>query len=109
MQTQRPRPDVWIFEPDIEVLVKGRLDSDNATTALAALERDLGLARLPAFVVNDRLRDGRLVSVLEEFIPPEQPICVAHRPMRRMPSKLRVFIEFIRHEFQRDSLSWRQF
>ena len=70
----------------------------NLWGALAALERDLGLGTPPAVAVNGRLRDSRLASVLEEFLPPERPICVARRPTRRMPGKLRAFIEFIRCE-----------
>lgn len=107
LQTQRPRPEIWTFEPDIEVFVRGRLDSNNAATALAALEQDLGLARLPIFLVNDQLREGRLVSVLDEFMPVGQPITLSYRHVRRMPGKQRLFLDFIRAAFQRDSMSWR--
>jgi DNA-binding transcriptional LysR family regulator len=92
-----------------KIQVKGRLDSDNAWSALAAVRQGLGLARLPIFVVAEHLKSGELVSVLDDFMPEGQRFVVAYRPVKRIPGKLRVFIDFARSEFQADSVLWREF
>lgn len=109
LQTQRPRAEIWTFKPDREIHVRGRIDSDNASTALAAVSQGLGIARLPMFIVSDHLASGRLVRVLDEHMPEEQNIIIAYQPVRRLPGKFRAFIDFIRKEFHDDKMNWRQF
>jgi DNA-binding transcriptional LysR family regulator len=109
VQTQRPRSNIWIFKLNREVQVKGRLDSDNAWSALAAVRQGLGLARLPIFVVAEHLKSGELVSVLDDFMPEGQRFVVAYRPVKRIPGKLRVFLDFARREFKADNVLWHEF
>ncbi len=109
VQTQRPRGNYWHFASGVEIQVKGRFDSDNAWTALAGATQGLGIARLPFFVVAEHMKSGRLVNLLETFMPEGQRFVLAHRPVRRLPGKLRIFLDFARREFQAGKVLWHEF
>jgi len=106
IQSQRPRSEIWVFKGDREVRVRGRLDSNNAVTAVAAISNHLGIARLPEFIVWDQLKSGQFVSVLDDELPEGLNIYIAYKSVRRLPSKMRTFISFIQqHTSQNEPFS----
>lgn len=79
----------------VEVPVDGRLVSDDFVVLRTAAERGLGIARLPILMVHEAVRAGRLVSLLDADAPPPTPIHCLHVGGGRLPSRTRVFLDFV--------------
>ncbi|PZM17185.1 LysR family transcriptional regulator [Rhizobium tubonense] len=78
----------WEFEKDgreVRVRVEGQLVFNNIALRLNAALDGLGLAYLPADVVQPYIGDGRLVRVLEDWCPPF-PGYHLYYPSRRQAS-----------------------
>ncbi|MEO7917662.1 MAG: LysR family transcriptional regulator [Dokdonella sp.] len=81
------------------VPISGRLCANNGEVIRDAACAGLGFAHLPTFIVGDALRDGRLVSVLDEFRPPLAGVYTVF-PSHRQPSLVvRAFTDFMRSTF----------
>lgn len=82
-----------------EVPVSGSLQSDSGPALLEAAKAGVGLALLPDWSVLDELRTGRLVRLLPGYrvshVEFENGIYAVYPESRRMPSKLRVFLDFL--------------
>lgn len=88
----------WTFRgPDGSetVCVSGRLKSNDANFILEAVMAGLGIARLPSFTVSESLRDGRLQALLGEYTPHFGDIYLVYPSRRHLPTRVRVFIEFL--------------
>ena len=60
-----------------------------------------GLARLPSYLAEKEVNNGKLASVLTEFLPPPQPIFLVYDYQGVLPLKNRKFIDFIKEWFAR--------
>ncbi len=79
----------------VEVPVSGRFVSDDFVSLRTAAERGLGIARLPAIIVHESLREGRLVSLLDAHAAPSTPMHLVYVGGRHLPSRTRAFIDFV--------------
>jgi DNA-binding transcriptional LysR family regulator len=80
----------WVFmrARDSEtVRVRAQLAINNFNGILRAAELGIGIARLPFYMVVDRIADGRLRRLLPEWEIAPQPIYLVH-PQRRHPTRL---------------------
>ncbi|WP_299480595.1 LysR family transcriptional regulator [uncultured Roseibium sp.] len=59
----------------------------------------LGLAQMPRFHVEDDLKNGRLVSVLESTPPPGVPVSVVYPQSRQLSPRVRVFVDWLSQRF----------
>ena len=81
------------------VPISGRLCANNGEVIRDAACAGLGVAHLPTFIVGDALRDGTLVSVLDEYRPPLAGVYTVF-PSHRQPSRVvRAFTDFMRSTF----------
>lgn len=73
----------------------------NDTTAMrdCALQ-GLGITRLQRFVVDNDLKDGRLVAVLDDYLTQKIPIYLYYPYTRYIEPKLRCFIDFMVPRFK---------
>lgn len=103
-----PRSEWYAGEPEwvlngpegrVAVHVDGRLKIDNSEALRRAALRGLGIALLPAILVNDDLRSKRLVEVLPDYAAPERQLNLLYLPDRHMSPKLRSFIDFVVERF----------
>lgn len=89
----------WLFEKGgetVQIDVKGPITLDEAGLARAAAKADMGIGYFMEPDVRDDLLSGRLVQVLEDWMPPLAPLCLYY-PSRRNPSAaFRAFIETAR-------------
>ena len=88
----------WRFhgpEGEISVLVTGSLRVDDDEALSQAVLGGLGLALLPTFIVGRDLQAGRLQAALSEYIAVERHVYAMYLPTRHLPSKVRVFIDFL--------------
>jgi DNA-binding transcriptional LysR family regulator len=79
-----------------EMAVEGSLTVNNIPLAVRAAIEGIGLASVLEPFVRDALADGRLQSVLEEWLPPFDGFYLYYPSRFQVPPKLRVFIDFLR-------------
>jgi DNA-binding transcriptional LysR family regulator len=80
----------------IEVAVSGPLIAHDFGTLLAAALEGMGLAQLPEPMVHNHLSAGRLVSVLEGYVPTAPGVFLYHPGKRQVLPKLRAFIDHVK-------------
>lgn len=90
---------------DRVVRVAGRLHSNNGDLNAEAAARGAGIAFEPAFIVGPDLRAGRLVPLLQEFVPPPLPIYAVYPSRKHLSAKVRVFVDFLAARFA-DAKDW---
>ena len=94
---------VWTFRRGgrkHRVQVGGAFETDEMDAVRAAVVAGLGISPLPAYMVADDLREGRLVPVLRKFqIAPESAIYLVYLPNRTLPSRVRALIDFLAERF----------
>lgn len=102
--TNLPSPNIWDFtgpEGPVSVRVNPVLSCNNGEFTSIAAIRGLGIAREPEFIVAEALQAGRLVRILDGYDPLNSGGIYAVYPERRhLPSKVRVFIDFLVEKFR---------
>lgn len=78
------------------IAVPARLATTDLFTSIAAVRAGLGVGFLPGFYIEDDLRSGRLVSVLDAWTQPFKGLCLYYPGHRHIPLGLQAFIAFIR-------------
>jgi DNA-binding transcriptional LysR family regulator len=73
-----------------------RLEINDAISAIAAAEMGDGITIALSYMVADKIKDGRLVLVLDEFTPPALPVNLVYAQSRLISSKIRAFVDFAR-------------
>ncbi len=76
----------------VEVPHRLALNLGEATVAAAAA--GAGIARALSYLIDDLVRSGALVRVLEAYEPPPMPVSLVYPSQRLAPLKLRAFLEF---------------
>lgn len=95
--------DEWRFHGPkgrIPVPVSGPLSVSNGTLLREAVAHGIGLAVLPRFMVDEDLRSGRLVTVLERFAPRPVGIHAVHAAGRSPPPLVRALLDTLASEFR---------
>ncbi|MCC9624546.1 LysR family transcriptional regulator [Thalassospira sp. MA62] len=102
--TNVPSPNIWDFDgPDgpVSVRVNPVMSCNNGEFTSIAAVRGLGIAREPEFIVAGAMHDGRLVPILQDYNALNSGGIYAVYPERRhLPSKVRVFIDFLVEKFR---------
>ena len=75
------------------VKVHARVTTTTNDSAVAIATSGFGLTRLLSYQVADQLRDGVLVTVLDEFEPVALPVHVVHREGRHATQRVRAFLD----------------
>ncbi len=91
-----PRP--WAFKGKFGAIVhqpKGRFRTADAEQIRAAVLANLGLAHAPGWLFAQEIASGIVRPVLLEYEPEPLPISAVHPAARRLPTKVRVFTEFV--------------
>lgn len=91
--------DQWRFREasgrERSVRVKGSLHSNNGELHAEAAAGGVGIAFEPDMIVMPYVRAGRLVPLLEGFLPPPMPIYAAYPSRKHLSAKVRVFVDFL--------------
>jgi DNA-binding transcriptional LysR family regulator len=94
----RREPRAWRFEnvdgPGSHV-PSGNFQTGDAEQIRAAVLAHMGLVQAPAWLFAAEIASGAVISVLPDFAPAPMPIHAVHPSGRRLPTKTRVFIEFV--------------
>jgi DNA-binding transcriptional LysR family regulator len=82
------------------VRVAGAFETDEIDAVRAAVAAGMGIGALPAYMVADDLRRGRLVPLLRPFqVLPESAIYLVYLPNRTLSSRVRALIDFLAARF----------
>lgn len=91
----------WQFKRDkqvFEVAVDGPLIVNDVGLGVRAAIDGVGIAYPLAYQAAPSIRDGRLVTLLEEWSPPIPGLFLYYPSRRQVPAALRVFIEYLQAE-----------
>ena len=94
----------WEFAVDGAVKsfeVLGPLRANNGELIRDAAVAGLGIVRLPDFIVADALRSGRLVTVLDEFLPSPTGVYAVYPQHRQSSLTIRAFVDFLRKHLKK--------
>jgi len=92
-----PFPDFWVFPTSksyVSAAVHSRLVVNTAEAAIDAAIAGLGVTRVLSYQVAAAVKAGRLNIVLEEVEPLPSPVSLVYSGQRRLPLKLRAFLDF---------------
>lgn len=89
--------EVWMFPVDgaeVAVPVRSALVVNTAEAAIEAAIAGAGVTRVLSYQIEESKRSGRLQTVLGEFEPPAMPASLMYTGQRRLPLKLRAFLDY---------------
>lgn len=78
----------------------GPLTTDNGDAMMPALLAGLGIARLPDFIIDRELADGRLVEILPDWSPMNVALHLLTPPSTLRPARVELVIEFLSQRFR---------
>lgn len=88
----------WIFHEHgkpLPVPVSGRLLANNGEIVRDAAIAGLGIAWQPSFIVGEALRDGRLVTILDDYAAPPMAVHAVYPQHRQASLVIRAFVDFL--------------
>ena len=86
-----------------QIRAGGRLTANNGESLLRAAEAGIGISRMPAFIIGDRIETGRLVEVLPDLEPEILGIFALYPEGPFPQPKLRAFIDYLVEHFRNRS------
>ncbi|MEO5661226.1 MAG: LysR family transcriptional regulator [Polaromonas sp.] len=84
----------------LRLAVSGNLEFNQIAPAVAACAAGAGIGTFFSYQVAPFLQNKQLRTVLEDFEPSRRPINVVYPHARMLPTRTRVFIEWIKNELQ---------
>jgi DNA-binding transcriptional LysR family regulator len=92
-QYETPTGETVFGQPQIRIRV------NNGEALACAAVAGLGITTGPTFILGSYLRDGSLISILNDYRRPTVGIYALYPPGRMLPRRIRVFSEFLAGRF----------
>ena len=93
----------WRFEPpagkSIFAQPQIRIRANNGEALAAAAVAGLGITTGPTFILGRYLKEGSLVTILDEYRRPSAGIYAVYPPGRLVPRRIQVFSDFLARRF----------
>jgi DNA-binding transcriptional LysR family regulator len=109
VDTNMMRRANWCFldenGEEISVPVRGNIEVNSPEVTRRAALAGLGMTLVPEFSIEQELKSGALVSLLEDRIPSGGGIYAVYPHRRHVPGKVRVFVDFLADWFKAKSKS----
>src|SRR5215467_834125 len=89
----------WVFEKrgkSLEVMVSGSLITNDGDLAIRAALDGVGIARLPAGMIETFIASKQLIPLLQDWAPRSVGFFLYYPSRRQMPAALRALIDFVR-------------
>ena len=90
-------PDGSIFS----VPVSGPIEVNSPQATLRAARMGLGVASVPDFIARPYIESGELVSLFDDWLPPDRGIYAVYPHRRYLPAKVRTFVDFLSNWFRK--------
>jgi DNA-binding transcriptional LysR family regulator len=97
---------LWQFEHSglpVSVTVQGNFSANEALVLQQAAISGCGITTLPAFAVNDLIKQGQLVSILPDYKMADMGIYAVYASRKQMPQIMRTMIDFLVDRFSEKS------
>lgn len=92
----RDYPFELVFDGSVrDFALGGWISVNEAENYVVCALRGCGLIQLPRFHVEDELRAGRLVEVLEDWKNPDLPLSILYPYHRQLSARVRVFVDWV--------------
>lgn len=104
-QSETARDD-WIFHragSEITVRVSGDLHCNTGNALRMAAREDLGIVRLPSYLLEADLRRGTLQEILPDFHSPPRAVFALYPHRRHVPAKVRGFLDLLSERFRAET------
>lgn len=88
----------WRFDVDGEIVSfdgSGAFRTNDADHIRGAVLAHLGIAHIASWLFSDVLATGEVIQILDRNVPPTFPIHAVTVAGRRMPSRVRQFVDFL--------------
>ncbi len=79
----------------------GPISTDNSELLVQMAQAGLGVTLLPEFCVAEAVAMGRLVRLMPDWLAPALQVHAVHLAARRVPQKIRAFVDFLADAFKR--------
>ena len=92
------KDNFWPFTVNgelINIAITGAFQSNNTSILAAAAVEGLGITMLPESVLNESIKQSKLITVLQDFLPPAREVHLLYQADKQRLPKLDAFIEFI--------------
>jgi len=89
----------WRFQKTV-VKVKGNFSANSSQMLMNAALAGKGIIKVPSFLVQDALKEKKLISVLDAHCPKDIGIYAAYSFTRHPSANVKVFIEFLVKRFK---------
>jgi DNA-binding transcriptional LysR family regulator len=96
--TTAPTPDFWRLHngaKTTDIAIAGPVRANSGGIVHEAILRGVGIGFVPAFLILDDLRNGRLVRVLPQWRGAAIDVHAVWPSNRRLPGKARAFMDFV--------------
>ncbi|WP_449413885.1 LysR family transcriptional regulator [Pandoraea soli] len=90
----------WEGGREFVVPVDGNLEVSHGLTAIDACLDGMGYGCFLSYQVAAPMADGRLVRVLKDYEGPARPVNIVYPHARLLPSRTRVFVEWMKRELR---------
>ena len=90
-------PDTWVFKADpsgAAVPIRPKLIVNTAEAAIDAAIEGVGLTQVLSYQIERAVKAGALVTTLRRFEPAPLPVNLVYSSQRRLPLKVRAFLDF---------------
>jgi len=94
-------PDEWIFikeNDEIKVKVSGNVQINNPLAIRDLTLKGLGISCLPNYIIYKDIKNGNLVTILNEFKIAPRIFQAIYPEKNYLPVKTRAFIDFLKYE-----------
>ena len=86
------------------VEVHGRFRCDSVEGICDGIRAGLGISRLPTWMFDEDIAQGRVVAILQDWQPPRVPIHAVYPSRRHLAPRVRAVIDFFVNEFRLDPM-----
>jgi DNA-binding transcriptional LysR family regulator len=79
-----------------------RFESDNGQALLSAAIKGIGIIMMPKELMRKDIESGRLLELMQGFLPPARPIYAVYPSERQLAPKLTSFVNFLLKNFNHE-------
>lgn len=80
---------------ELKVRIAGSVHGNNGEMMAAVAAAGVGIAFEPDFIVNSFIESGKLVPILQNWLPDPSPIYAVYPSRRHLSAKVRTFVDFL--------------
>lgn len=89
---------------EITQTVTSIMEINSPSSCKVAALMGLGITLIPDFALRDEIKDGKLISLLDDYLPKSAGYYVVYANRRHVPAKVRAFVDFMTKYFKAHSL-----